>query len=149
MRKVHFWQEERELENLPDNPKMLDLLLKINNNLGMHFARQIWTKSNLLILRFIEDNEALRQLRRNIRKIERENHLTIFLVEREELGARLITMGANYVAMYNYNMASYDPANKDLVLMEFSSYGNKIITLPNNVTLSDIELPEEHLKTLC
>ena len=145
MRKVSSWQQERELENLPDNPEMLDLLLKINNNLGMHFARQIWTRSGLLILRFIQDQEALRQLRRNIRKIETENHLTIFLVEKEELGERLISMGANYVALYNYEMASYDPAKKDLILMEFSSYGNRIITLPNDVTLSDIELPEVQL----
>ena len=146
MNKVHSWHKEREVENLPEYPKMLDLWLKINNRLGIYFARKIWGKSSFVILRFVADDEALRELSRNVRKLREEYAITIFLVASEQLGESLLSMGARNVAKYQYTTIGYDHARRDLVLAEFSSYGNRILTLPNNVSLSDIELPEENLK---
>ena len=146
MNKVHSWHKEREVENLPEYPKMLDLWLKINNRLGIYFARIIWGKSSFVILRFVADDEALRELSRNVRKLREEYAITIFLVASEQLGESLLSMGARNVAKYQYTTIGYDHARRDLVLAEFSSYGNRILTLPNNVSLSDIDLPEENLK---
>ena len=143
---VASWHPERELENLPDQPKMLDLLLKNNNRLGIYFARKIWKRSSFVILRFVEDDEALREVKHNIERLRSEVPLTIFLASSPNLEDDLISLGATNVASYKYNTMGYDPARRDLVLMEYSSYGNRILTLPNNVSLDDIELPEESIE---
>ena len=143
---VSSWQEERELENLPDYPIMLDLWLNINSRLAIYYARKIWKTSDFVIVRFVEEDEEIVQLELNIEGIKMNNSITIYLVSSEQLAIKLLSLGVSKVAIYNYNPVGFDPGKKDLVLRELSSYGNKILTLPNNVTLSDIDLPKERLR---
>ena len=146
MTTVASWHPDRDLDNLPDSPDMLDLWLKNNNRLGIYFARKIWARFSFVILRFVEDGEGLSELGRNIEVIRSELPLTIFLASSPDLRDDLISLGATNVASYKYKTSGYDPASRDLILMEYTSYGNKILTLPNNVSLDDIELPEESFK---
>ena len=144
MKKVLFWQDERERENLPDYPNMLDLWLKFNNRLGIYFARKIWSANAFVILRFVKDIQALRQLEENIHRFSSwEKSITIFLVATEELGEKLLNLGATYVALYKYDQAGFDPHHRDLILREFTSYAQRILTLPGNISYLDIELPRE------
>ena len=139
---ISSWHPERELENLPLHPKMFDLRLNDNSRLGLYSARKIWSRSSFVILRFVEDEESLGEVDRNIERFRTEDPLTIFLASSPDLQEKLVSLGATNVASYEYDTVGYDPDDKDLILMEYSSYGGKILTLPNNVSLDDIELPE-------
>ena len=108
MRKMLSWQDERELENLPEYPNMLDLWLKINNRLGIYFARKIWSKNAFVILRFVKDIQDLRQLQEIIPIFSSfEKSITIFLVAEEELGEQILLLGGSYVAIYRYDLLGW------------------------------------------
>ena len=144
MKKIRSWQDERELENLPEYPNMFDLWLKVNNRLGMYIARKIWAKNDFVILRFVKDFQDFRQLQENIRRFSSfEKSMTIFLVATEDTREKLLSLGVFYVAIYHYDLVGFDPHKKDIILSEFTSYGNRILTLPNNISYLDIELPQE------
>ena len=144
MKKIRSWQDERELENLPEYPNMFDLWLKVNNRLGIYFARKIWSTNNFVILRFVKDFQDLRQLQENIHRFSSfEKSITIFLVATEDLREKLLLLGAFFVAIYKYDLVGFDPHKKDIILSEFTSYANRILTLPNNISYLDIELPQE------
>ena len=144
MNKIRSWQDERELENLPEYPNMFDLWLKSNNRLGMYFARKIWSKNSFVILRFVKDIQDFRELQDNMHRFSSwEKSITIFLVATEDLGEKLFLVGAIYVAIYRYDLVGFDPHSKDIILSEFTSYANRILTLPNNISYLDIEPPQE------
>ena len=145
MEKILAWRDDRERENLPEYPNMLDLWLKLNNRLGLYFARKIWAINTFVILRFVTDIRELRQLQENFHRFSSlEKSLTIVLVGTEELGEKLLSLGVPYVAKYNYgDLEGFDPHKKDLILSEYSSYARQILTLPNNISYLDIELPQE------
>ena len=95
-------------------------------------------------MRFVKDIQDFRELRDNIHRFSSwEKSITIFLVATEDLGEKLFLVGAIYVAIYRYDLVGFDPHSKDIILSEFTSYANRILTLPNNISYLDIELPRE------
>ena len=85
---MHAWTPDREAEQLPAQPAMVDLWLKNNAEYGGYQARRIWQTHPVLVTRFVFDLEDLGAAVSLVREelSPEEIQATLFIVSSEEVG---------------------------------------------------------------
>ena len=84
---MHAWTPDREAEQLPAQPAMVDLWLKNNAEYGGYQARRIWQSHPVLLTRFVFDLEDLGAAVSLVREelSPEEIRATLFIVSSEEV----------------------------------------------------------------
>ena len=88
---MHAWTQDREAEQLPAQPAMVDLWLKNNAEYGGYQARRIWQTHPVLVTRFVFDLEDLGAAVSLVRELSPEEiQATLFIVSSEEVAIQNI-----------------------------------------------------------
>ena len=160
---VTTWQEEREMDNLPESPDILgqvsdgdteclnkclssDLHLQRTNLLGHFYMRKIWLESAIAVVRLVTSQEELAELEERLPFISlEERKATAVIISRtvqDQVPAELTSVRVLHPDMFTLVRDNLTYVTTDGLLLplltEMTAYAQKFITLPSSVSLEDL-----------
>ena len=139
MQPISIWKDDWELDNLPDHPPMLDLLLKDNNVYGGRQAYLLLARYEVLLVRHLYNEGDLVSLVNN-QLIDDER--TLLVVTSEEMQSQLISLGLSKdkIAVHRTKHSSREGFILDS-LVWLSSHARPLHTLPSFTNSSGVRTP--------
>ena len=146
--KIHFWDPEREVQRLPPNPPMMDLMMRDNAAYGGYQARKLWSRFEIMLLRVVIDRHEIRAVIKLIDKLSvEEKSATLFLVPTEELRDELTSIGVSSDNIAILHASLYKRFTREMfivtALYSLSSHAKKIYSIPVDNNRRDSSIFED------
>ena len=122
---------------------MLDLWLKNNAAYGGYQARKLWSRFEILLLRFVIDRQEIAAVIKLIDELSsEEKSATLFLVPSEEMKDELSDIGVSSDNVGILHDSLYETMSREkfivTALYSLSSHGKKIFSIPLSDTAHDL-----------
>ena len=124
---------------------MLDLWLKNNAAYGGYQARKLWSRFEILLLRFVIDRQEIMAVIKLINKLSKEEKsATLFLVPSNEMKDALTDIGISSDNVGILHESLYEILSRETfmvtALYSLSSHGKKIYSIPLCKTAHDLSI---------
>ena len=131
---------------------MLDLWLKNNAAYGGYQARKLWSRFEILRLRFVIDQQEIMAVRKLIDKLSNEEKsATLFLVPSDEMKNVLTDIGVSSDNVGILHESFYETLSREVfmvtALYSLSSHGKKILSIPLYKSAHDFLIFKVHIGT--
>ena len=122
---------------------MLDLWLKNNAAYGGYQARKLWSRFEILLLRFVLDRQEIAMVMKLIYELpSEEKSATLFLVPSKEMKDELIDIGVSSDNVGILHESLYETLSRETfivtALYSLSSHGKKICSVPLSDAAHDL-----------
>ena len=124
---------------------MLDLWLKNNAAYGGYQAKKLWSRFEILLLRFVIDRQEIMAVKKLIDKLSKEEKAaTLFLVPSNEMKDALTDIGISPDNVGILHESLYEILSRETfmvtALYSLSSHGKKIYSIPLCKTAHDLSI---------
>ena len=131
---------------------MLDLWLKNNAAYGGYQARKLWSRFEILRLRFVIDQQEIMAVRKLIDKLSNEEKsATLFLVPSDEMKNALTDIGVSSDNVGILHESFYETLSREVFMVTalyyLSSHGKKIFSIPLSKAAHDLSILKVHNDT--